>query len=101
MGHEDRREYERIPLAINAQLDMDKNESHEVRSRNFSAGGAFLASDNGAIHSLAVGDTGYLTISVHTEFGQESETVQIQVVRCSDDGVAVRFLARDAVAKSA
>ncbi|MBE9515995.1 MAG: PilZ domain-containing protein [Proteobacteria bacterium] len=96
MTHDNRREFERVPLTIEAKLEIDSSECLETVSRDFSAGGAFLCLGGGdAIGKPVVGDRGQLTVSINTEFGEERDTAEIEVVRVTADGIAVRFLARD------
>jgi c-di-GMP-binding flagellar brake protein YcgR len=90
---ENKRKYPRTEIKVNVELSFLENDSKIVKTRDVSAGGMFLVTDN-AVH-YPLGEM----VHVHylDPLNDEADTFKdAVVVRIADDGIGISFVEMDA-----
>jgi len=86
---EDKRQYQRLPVAMTVEVMLPAGGKQVLRTRDISEGGVFLECED-ELQALGVGTELYLTVTLSLE-GDAPPTVKARVVRATDEGIGVRF----------
>ena len=86
---DERREYERFPLQVKVTLDLGDSEKTSLQTRDLSVGGVLLDCPTALARAIKKGQRVYMSIT--SEDGLEAETMPADVVRTTENGIALRF----------
>lgn len=85
---EEQRKHTRIPVNINAELQVSK-EIYKGKTKNISFSGVFIYCSNSA--NITIGETCYLKLILQPEPHPNTITLHCKVVRTDESGVGVKL----------